>query len=230
MISGFMTLLRGMALLLRNRALWPVSFLPIFLTALLWFGLLYAGWWSWNGWVEPWLEADQSGWWATLEPVLFLGALFVFLAIAFFLFSLVGSLVLIPFMEPIARRADRAYREQNPTARAVAGSGCRPTMDGLMDGVRMVRYKVTVLGLLAPVLVIPVIGPLIFVLVNGYLSGVDIVDVALSTKEFTWEEKSRAWKSNRVRICGLDRAAGRCPIKKPPFARVLSCERRSLFP
>ena len=204
MIAGFLTFVRGFLMLIRRPSLWPVSFLPIFLTALLWAAVVWLGVWSWNGWVEPLIETGGNERWARFEPVLFAGALLLLLAVAFFLFSVVGGLMVIPFMESIAKRAEAVVRETRGDVREIPGSAKdRPLSRALLDVLRLLVYKVLILMLLLPVLLIPVFGPIIFLLVGGYLNGVDLMDVALSCKDFTWEEKRAAWRANRPQVCGL---------------------------
>ncbi len=224
-LGGMGTYPRAVSLMLRRRGLLIFAVIPVALTVLLLAGAVTGAVYLVNYGIEQWVGGEH--WWqGVLRWALFLIVIPGVLVVTYFVFTLVGTLVTIPFNEVLSQRAERSYiaLQGAETLKVVAGSAAgegfvRGTVRASSDGVRITLTILAAQLVLLPLLLVPVAGAALYLAVVSYFNGVDYLDLVLSRHGFTYPEKKAIIRANRPRVLGL--GAGMTLCLFVPFTTLL---------
>ena len=196
-------------LLCRGRLLgWAALPVGITLVVLLG-GMVGGGVGVWH-WLKEWLSPKGTWWSGPLRWILLPTIYAAMIVAAYLLFSLIRQIVAAPFNDVLSMRSEGVYRELKrlPETAAARGSvhgegAARGVLRSLTDAVRLCSAEYLAYLVVLPFLFVPVAGMVLFWIVRAYYAGVNALDIALSCRGFTYAEKKRVFKANRVRMIGL---------------------------
>ncbi|MFP4107182.1 MAG: EI24 domain-containing protein [Phycisphaerae bacterium] len=206
--TGFKACFRAAKMLLTHPSLLLLSMIPVIITLIVVGLLIWGGMGAWGTWGDPWLAQHTGHWWSWAWWIAWVLALVALILIGLFGFTIVGALVMIPFMDPISERSEKIYRRSRPDLPEYGGSAAgegllHGSMRGATDAVRLTTWRLLVTLPMLLFLLIPVVGKLVFLLFSAYLNGMDFTDMVLSRKGHTWSEKKVWMKQHRPLVMGL---------------------------
>lgn len=178
--------LEGLMRVVANVELLRLALLPILLTGLILGAVLIWGLSSVFAGLNTWLAQSMRGGGAlmALQGVSLAFASFALAVLFLFLFLPVSSLVCLPFLDQISQKVEALIlgKPQQPPASLALGFI-------LKEMFLLLGFKLVVLVLGLPLLLIPVLGFPIFLFLMGLLTAVDFLDLLLSRKGFSFTEK-----------------------------------------
>lgn len=178
--------LEGLMRVVANAELLRLALLPILLTGLILGAVLIWGLSSVFAGLNSWLADSMrsGGALMAVQGVSLAFASFALAVLFLFLFLPVSSLVCLPFLDQISQKVEILIlgKPQQPSASLALGFIVKEMF--LLLGFKLV---VLVLGL--PLLLIPVLGFPLFLFLMGLLTAVDFLDLLLSRKGFGFAEK-----------------------------------------
>jgi CysZ protein len=176
---------RGLITLLADRRLWGLSLLPLALAVVLLATGVGLGLSRLQGFLAALLTGYTEGTWLwVLQGLSFLlsSVLGVFLFLVLFL--PVVSLVCMPFLEPLALAAEEYWL-----------GGASPSGPGLglgailADMLRLLVFKLALMLLALPLLLIPGLGFLLYLWIMAMLTAIDFWDLTLGRKHYRFGAK-----------------------------------------
>jgi len=178
---------------LRKLALWPLLISSLALLLLLYLGLNFV-FQNLNLWLTQ--SFTQTAWTQALQGML---VLFTGLALSLFflyLFLPVSALICIPFLDALALQFEEDLlgpQKTPPPAPSLAFM--------LKEIFRLLCFKTLVLLLVLPLLLIPIVGPLLFLIPITLLTALDLLDMILARKSYPLQEKLQFFKNNFASFC-----------------------------
>jgi CysZ protein len=195
--KGAHALVRGARAIAADRRLWPYAAGPIVVAAFA-FALGVAGGVAVVGWLA---ERLFHGWtgalWGTLR--------WVALALAYvsaFLASIVAAKVVIlpivagPFNALLSERLE-ALRRGSPPSRKPYRDALRDLLPGMWHGALTTAYGLAVLIGCLPLLLVPALGALLYLVPSAYVEALGALDATFARKGMTLGEK-HAWLLDRL--------------------------------
>lgn len=178
--------LEGLMRVVANAELLRLALLPILLTGLILGAVLIWGLSSVFAGLNAWLAQSLrgGGLLMALQGVSLAFASFALAVLFLFLFLPVSSLVCLPFLDQISQKVEALLlgKSQQPPVSLALGFI-------LKEMFLLLGFKLLVLVVGLPLLLIPVLGFPLYLFLMGLLTAVDFLDLLLSRKGFTFAEK-----------------------------------------
>lgn len=198
--TGIGYCVKGTKLILKNPPLIAISAIPIVITTAI-FVLIF---WFGGGWISDTLAGWTANWPGWLRTVVDLGGWIgftvIYLLIGFFLFGIVGMLTAIPFLDWLSGGIEKAYLGH-------AAKGDASSLAVFRQVALLQLFKLAIVIPLFALNFVPVLGTVVYYCAWSYLTALDFMDIPMSRKDYTLNEKRLILRSFRVRIMGFGIAA-----------------------
>ena len=204
LVTGLRAPLQGLGFVSRaDRHLWRWMILPPLMATLAFLLVLFSGWHLLGGFSDT-LAAQNWGWLNWLRPATgaSLGTAFTILlaALAYVAFAPISMALAGPFMDPIFRSVDRRVLGQSPQP---SRGMLRDVLVAARDAIAMLALglPITLLALLLNL--IPVVGTPIYLVIVGYLTGLQALDGPLGRRHIPLRRRFEIARQNRAAVFGL---------------------------
>lgn len=168
---------------LRQLALWPMLLTTLLLILLLGFGLKSV--------LAPLQQGlSQSlpaqGWLFALKGLLLAFAMFSFVVLFLFLFLPVSTLLCLPFLDLLSQAAEKELLQTQDLPNLAL-----PWRILIQEMLTLMAFKLLLLLLGLPLLLLPVVGPLLYLILLTLLTALDFLDLVLTRKAYSFLAKLR---------------------------------------
>ncbi|GHS91499.1 hypothetical protein FACS1894139_13130 [Planctomycetales bacterium] len=207
--SGCLLPWRGARLLLAAPHAWRWALAPLVANIILYAALFAAAlwllsryeWWhfDWQFWggCGAWLAENLNAAGKFLRylvgvPVLAVGGYFTFAA--------VGQIVAAPFIDGLSEKCEAHLTGRAPVADVAFA---RSVWISVISATRMLARQIFWLVLTLPLLLVPVVGHAAWFLLNGYFTGLGLLDAPLSRHNWTYADKIAAVRARKTVLTGF---------------------------
>lgn len=179
----------GLFILLKNKRLLKLSIIPLIITTIVLIVTYIAAIYGFLSGLEYYLpsgEVSSNGYIISKYAVAFLGTI-ILIVISFFLFLPLSSLVCIPFNDAISLETEKMLlgTDNNPQNENFLNE----VKVGLKEVFKLLFFKIIVLFISLPVLLIPVAGQPAFFFILALITSIDFLDIVMARKKYTLTEK-----------------------------------------
>ena len=209
---GFMQPMRAFSLLLRTRGLKRYAVLPLLINSLVYFGVVAIAvylLWGWDIEVAQWDGLWGAGAYLSAAanwlagPLKWLIAIPLIAVVCYFSFTAVGMVVASPFNDMLSEKVEQALCDEKPLQEIPWELTLRAMAYGLFDAVRGSARQLLVTLCVLPFLLIPVVGLVMFFLVQAYAAGRGFTDVPMARNFLRPRHKRPFIRTHRMEILGL---------------------------
>jgi len=195
-LSGAVALPRGLGTIVANPRLWPFAAAPIVIAAFA-FGLGVAlGAWLVHGWAAGWFTSWNGWFWGSIASVAEL-----LLHLVVFVVAIVASKTVVlpivagPFNEMLSEQTEYILTGVTPPSTSFRDL-LKDAMPAAYRGITTALFGIAVLIIFAPLLLIPGLGVVLYLVPTAYVEALAALDVTFARKKMTLTEK-RAWLGGR---------------------------------
>jgi CysZ protein len=194
----------------RHPSLLKYCLLP-FLINILVFGGVAVGLYFYYGDIVNWIWAKPESW--IIRILWYLFYVFIFLLVvllSYVAFFVIQAILSAPFNDLLSERAELLAYEKDapPFAIGMFLKGLGKTL--VHELAKLSIYLAIIIPLFLLNLVIPVIGPIVFLFFGGYISAIffayDFMDFCMARRDWTFGKKWRVLKQNRALTVGFGAA------------------------
>lgn len=190
--AGARALFRGASLIAGNPKLWPYALAPIVIASFA-LALGFAGGvWAVGALAERWFQHWTGPLWGSLRVgAQALGYLSAILGAVIVSKALILPIVAGPFMEMLSERIEALVTGAAPSSRTFREE-LGDALPAAWRGVSTLLYRLGILLLFAPLLLIPGIGVILYLVPSAYVEALNGLDVTFGRKRMDLAAK-RAW-------------------------------------
>lgn len=212
-VRGFTQPARALSLLLRTPGLKRYAILPLLVNTIVYIGIvvlaiyLLWGWdmqvpdWSGSLWGAGGYVSTAANW--LLETLKWVIAIPVIAIVCYFTFTAVGMIVASPFNDMLSEKVEQALCYEKPLKEIPWELTLRSLGYGLWDSIRGAVRQLLITLLVLPVLLIPIVGLVIFFMVEGYAAGRGFADVSMARNFLRPRHKQPFIRTHRLELLGL---------------------------
>jgi len=213
-ISGLGYPLRAAKLLISNFSLLKYAILPIIINTVIFIAVFFVGGHFWGSFIQSIEPAQQAWYLAAVLYVLWVAAwvlgFVVYLLLCFLLFTVIGNIVAAPFLDILSKRTEKLILGKKGDIPFSFKILVRDLGALLAEELLKFLAWLSVMIGLAPLLLIPVVGQLGFMLLSAlftvYFLGMAFADFPLARRRQPFSAKRKfAWRV-RYRLLGMGTA------------------------
>lgn len=211
-VNGFFLPFRAARVLLANRGVKRYAILPLLFNAFVYGVAILVFFyfvWEWD-WIEPtWVFWGPVGGWlawfasSIVESFKLLLLLPLAFVIAYFTFTSVGMILASPFNDMLSERVERALCTEREQIDVPIVLTLKATIFSIVDSLLIVLRQLGFTLLVAPLLLIPVIGFAPLFLVSAYFAGLGFVDTGMARNMLRNRHKRLLLRERRWQILGF---------------------------
>ena len=195
-IHGFLYPFRGLRFILRNPRLLSYVALPAFINTLLYALFLWLTVDRMGGWIDRLVPSGEAWYWALLFYVLIVVTALLVLAVVVYSFTLVGSLILAPFLSLLSEQVERLYTGEVQEAPFELRGALREMGRSLRAEAGRIALYLLGFGLLLALNLFPPLGPALYgigiILFTLYFIGWEYFDYSLERHRLPFGRKLKA--------------------------------------
>lgn len=179
------TFLQAAKLFAENPPLMVYGIISFGLTLLIFIGMIFALIFSTELIIDSlfsWLNIENWGFWAKL--ITYPGLIVGYGLFAFFTFVAVAGIISIPFMDMMSEKIEQIIRPHHENSGFWFG-----LKHGFISSIIVLFRMLVVMTVSLPFLLIPLLGTVVYFLINSWYIGFSFLDIPMGRRGWTFKEK-----------------------------------------